>query len=239
MVHPLSPNLEKDKKEWVEETSFGKWFLTTDIWYKYVLKETILNLRDLIDGQFKTQGKLLEVGCGEGRSFSLLESVFQPASIVAVDIDMSLLERAEQTAQACSVPVEVFQASAKSMDFPENTFDIIFCHQLLHHIAFQEEALTEFKRVLKPGGKLLVSESCRDFLNVWWVKYFFRHPKMRQKNAQEYKALVKKMGFEFQESDVLETTPWWSKRDLGVLEKYHLQFWKSSVSEISIVATKP
>ena len=239
MVSSLSPNPEQDRREWVEETSFGKWFLTTNVWYRYVLEETILNIRNLIDNRFEKGGRLLEIGCGEGRSFELLDSVFQPDTIVAVDIDKTMLQKAEVAARKCNANVEICQGSAKRLNLPDNSFDLIFCHQLIHHIQFQEDALLEFKRLLKPGGKLLLSESCRPFLNVWWVKYFFRHPKMKQKDAQGYKNLVRQAGYEFDDSDVLETTPWWSKRDLGFFARHNIQFWKSSVSEISIVATKP
>ena len=239
MVSSISPNPEQDKQEWVEETSFGKWFLTTNIWYRYVLEDTIQNIRDLLQGKFEKNGRLLEIGCGEGRSLELLDSTFHPHTIVAVDIDKSVLQKAQMIAKKCNANVEVCEGSAKHLNLPDNSFDLIFCHQLIHHIQFQEEALREFKRLLKPGGKLLLSESCRPFLNVWWVKYFFRHPKMEQKDAQGYKDLVRQAGYEFEDVDVLETTPWWSKRDLGFFARYKIQFWKSAISEISIVATKP
>lgn len=239
MLPTLSPNPEQDKKEWVPETSFGKWFLSTNTWYRYVLKEAIQNLRAMLGSNCPENSQLLEVGCGQGTSIPLLDKYFKPESIHAVDIDSVALEQAFKEAEYCQCKVAVFEGSAKNLSLPGNSFDLIFCHQLLHHIAFQEAALQEFMRLLKPGGKLLISESCKPFLQVWWVRYFFRHPKIKQKTASGYIDLVRDAGFVFEDNDILQTTPWWSKRDFGILEKLGLQFWTSKVAEISIVASKP
>ena len=239
MISSLSPDPQQDNKEWVQETKFGKWFLTTNMWYKHVLAETITNLGILLADDCPRNGKLLEVGCGQGKSFKLLEQTFQPKEIYAVDIDKDLLKEAQIAKQECECNIKIYHGSAKKLNLPDDSFDIIFCHQLLHHITFQEQALQEFKRLLKPGGKLLVSESCQKFLDIWWVRIFFRHPKMQQKTAEEYKDLIIENGFFLKESDTLETTPWWSKNDLGIFAKYGLQFWTTPTSEIALVASKP
>jgi hypothetical protein len=62
---------------------------------------------------------------------------------------------------------------------------------------------------------------------------------MEQKTAEGYIELTREAGYSFTEKDILETTPWWSLRDLGLLQKFGLQFWQSKTAEISIVATKP
>jgi len=235
---PPSHN-QADENQWIPETRFGKWFLSTNIWFQYVLEETIANLKNLLGNRTVENARILDVGCGQGQSFALLEKYFKPGSILAVDVDREILKTAEEAGQACQCDVDVEYASARRLNLPDNSMDVVFCHQLIHHITFREEALLEFYRVLKPGGLLLLSESCKPFLNVYWVRWFFRHPEMEQKTAEGYIDLVRKAGFSFSQDDILETTPWWSRRDFGLLEKLGLQWQLLKTTEISIVSTKP
>jgi ubiquinone/menaquinone biosynthesis C-methylase UbiE len=96
---------------------------------------------------------------------------------------------------------------------------MIFCHQLLHHATDQTGALQRFYRLLMPGGVVMVGESCRPFVRSLPVRLLFKHPVEAQKSAAEFIGLVKSMGFEVGEHDVKISTPWWSRRDLGLLEK--------------------
>ncbi|MCF6324770.1 MAG: class I SAM-dependent methyltransferase [Gammaproteobacteria bacterium] len=234
-----STNSNQFKDQWVPETRFGKWFLSTEWWSVFVLKEAIADLHQLAGKRLPANPVLLDVGCGQGASFPLLEQYFAPQSICAVDVDPALLKVAELSGENCRCEVGVHLGSVKKLDIPDDTFDMIFCHQLIHHISFRELAMAEIYRVLKPGGLLLLSESCQHFLHVYWVAWLFRHPKMEQKTAEGYIDLVKDAGFELTGSDVLESTPWWSKRDFGLLRKWGLPSSEPKTTEISLVAIKP
>ncbi|VAW90092.1 hypothetical protein MNBD_GAMMA17-1628 [hydrothermal vent metagenome] len=228
------------KDQWVPETRLGKWFLSTEWWSVFVLNEAISDLHQLARERLPEERPvLLDIGCGQGASFPLLEQYFSPQSICGVDVDPALLKLAELSGENCCCEVDIHRDSAKKLDLPDNTFDMVFCHQLIHHITFREEAMEEIYRVLKPGGLLLLSESCQHFLRVYWVEWLFRHPKMEQKTAEGYIELVNGAGFEMTENDVHETAPWWSKRDFGLLKKAGLPSSKSVTTEISLVATKP
>jgi len=228
-----------DRQQWVPETRFGKWFLGTKAWYQFVLEEAFSNLHKLVGIRCPKGAKILDVGCGEGQSFSLIDKYFEPSLIKGVDIDPELLIKAKQVGDRVRCDVEVDCGSVQQMDIPDNTFDIVSCHQLIHHVTFREEALKELYRILKPGGLLLLGESCQPFLQIYWVRWLFRHPKMEQKTAVGYIDLVREAGFSFEEKDILETIPWWSRRDLGIFKKIGLELWRSETAEIFIVATKP
>lgn len=238
MKSPLA-STENDSDDWVLETRFGKWFQGTEIWNEYVLEDAFAIVRELVGERCKPGSRMLDIGCGQGSSLPMLDKHFEPESINAIDIDPDLLKVARLAGNECRCDVSVQRGSAMQLDFPDNTFDFVCCHQLLHHLADREAALLEFYRVLKPGGMLLLSESCLPFLKVYWVRWLFRHPKMEQKTAEGYIELTRDAGYFFTEKDILETTPWWSLRDLGLLKKLGLQFWQSKTAEISIVATKP
>lgn len=126
------------------------------------------------------------------------------------------------------------------LSLPGESVDMIFCHQLLHHTADQDGALRQFYRLLVPGGVALIGESCRPFIRSLPVRLLFRHPMVVQKTASQYIELVQSVGFEVGEGDLKASTPWWSRRDLGLAEKLGISGKQSpDITEVLIVARKP
>jgi SAM-dependent methyltransferase len=223
--------------DWVPETAFGKWFLGTDMWFHKVLAQAIADLKQLAGTNAPDPfNYLMDVGCGQGRAFSLLQQTFSPKQIVGVDIDPHMLERAAQSARQCGCPVELKRSSVTRLDLPDASIDVIFCHQLIHHVANQEGALRELHRVLAPGGMLLLAESCEAFIKAWQVRWFFRHPRGVQKPAEGYLDLVRAAGFVFGDADVHTSTPWWSLPDFGFTRKLGLVRKPPVATELLVVA---
>jgi SAM-dependent methyltransferase len=225
--------------DWVPETAFGKWFLSTRVWFRYVLTEAIVDLKALAGNRGSGAQQLVDVGCGQGLAFGLLSEYFQPKNIIGVDIDSRLLAQAEQHRPQWRCNVQLLNCSVKQLDIPDASVDTVFCHQLLHHVADQEGVLRELYRILVPGGTLLLSESCRIFIESWTVRAFFRHPMRVQKSAQDYLHLLHSMGFEFSASDVRESAPWWSLRDFGIARRLGWLRKAPETTELLVVATKP
>ncbi len=98
------------------------------------------------------QGKLLlDLGCGAGEN-----SVYfarKGARCVAADYSPGMVDVALKLAAANGVKIEGCTANAMALDFPDNTFDLVYASNLLHHIPDPKLALKEMHRVLKPGGK--------------------------------------------------------------------------------------
>ena len=94
---------------------------------------------------------LLDLGCGAGENsvyFALLG-----ARCVATDYSPGMVEVALKLAEINGVQIEGRTVNAMDIDFPDNTFDIVYASNLLHHILYPEITLKEMHRVLKPGGK--------------------------------------------------------------------------------------
>ncbi|MCY7273856.1 MAG: class I SAM-dependent methyltransferase [Phormidesmis sp. CAN_BIN44] len=105
-------------------------------------------LRQLSDVKDKY---LLDLGCGAGENsvyFALLG-----AQCVATDYSPGMVEVALKLAETNGVQIEGRTVNAMDIDFPDNTFDIVYASNLLHHIPHPEITLKEMHRVLKPGGK--------------------------------------------------------------------------------------
>lgn len=184
--------------------------------------------------------RLLDAGCGVGLAFPVLEQYFQPRIVVGVDIDCELVDVAITATRKCKCDVVLEAASITEVDYPDQSFEIIFCHQLLHHMTDQEGALRQFYRLLAPGGVLLIGESCRAFIQSLRVRSLFRHPMDAQRSADEYVELVRASGFGVDEKHVKTATPWWSLWDLGLRERLGVAGMESpEPTEVLIVAKKP
>jgi len=108
-------------------------------------------LRDL--GCLGQGATCLEVGCGVGIFTEKLAET--GAELTAIDISPDLVERARRRVSDTRVRVEVMNAEATT--FGGDTFDSIVGSSILHHLNV-EVALKEFWRILRPEGRLVVSE---------------------------------------------------------------------------------
>jgi ubiquinone/menaquinone biosynthesis C-methylase UbiE len=98
--------------------------------------------------------RALEVGAGTGYFTLNLLQQGVVGRAVATDISPGMLERLEGTAQELGIEVETRQADAEALPFPDASFDLVLGHAVLHHLPGLDRALSEFHRVLAPGGRL-------------------------------------------------------------------------------------
>lgn len=206
------------RSPFVEETRFGNWFLKSGTWKIHVLRRALDDLQRLLPGGRTHYAQVLDVGCGFGHSFGELARRFTPEQIVGLDADPALPGRASQEARACASPVRLHAANAARMGLPDDSFDLVFCHQTFHHIVEQEEALAEFFRVLKPGGVLLFAESTRRYIHSLPIRLLFRHPMHVQRTAEQYVEMIRASGFELPPGRISLPYLWWSRPDIGFLE---------------------
>lgn len=209
---------------YIEETRIGFHFLRTHTWQHHVLRVAINDLKRLIGEPLPQGGTLLDVGCGQGKSFRLLRDAFQPARLLGLDADPHSLSLAQAEAEREDIAVELHSADCAQILLPDHSIDIVFCHQTFHHLVEQERALAEFWRVLKPGGLLLFAESTKAYIDTWVIRWFFRHPMEVQKSAEEYLEMLRWQGFEFEPRNVSFPYLWWSRsKDFGLLERWGLK----------------
>jgi ubiquinone/menaquinone biosynthesis C-methylase UbiE len=102
------------------------------------------------------QGPVLEVGVGSGLNLPL----YGPAvtRVVGLDPSPELLRLASRRAADALVPVSLTRASAERLPFANAVFDTIVMTWTLCSIPNPIAALTEMRRVLRPGGQLLFVE---------------------------------------------------------------------------------
>lgn len=104
---------------------------------------------------------VLEVGCGSGVYTRLMASRLQgEGRAVGVDVQPGLVEAATRHAQAegWGQLIEYLVGDALALPFPDASFDLVFCNSLLWLLPDPARALSEMRRVLRPGGRALAAE---------------------------------------------------------------------------------
>jgi SAM-dependent methyltransferase len=230
-------------RHFVPETRLGFWFLGTHTWESRVIRVALDDLTRLIPaGKRPVRPVVLDVGCGQGKSFRHLQELFAPQRMIGIDFEQACIDRALEQAKKDDVAVQVQRGDVAALALEDASIDVVFCHQTFHHLTRQREALAEFHRVLKPGGLLLFAESTRAYIESWIIRLLFRHPMEVQKSADEYMAMVREAGFRFGPENVSTPYFWWSRSDLGTFEFWGFPVPKQGEREetlINLVATKP
>ena len=97
--------------------------------------------------------RLLDVGCGPGTISVGLANAIDPGELRGIDIEESQVTMARQAAEDGGHRNARFQtASATSLPFEDDSFDVAHFHAVLMHVPDTGSVLRETLRVLKPGG---------------------------------------------------------------------------------------
>lgn len=95
--------------------------------------------------------KVIDLGCGEGNFLRLVEKSFRNVKTYGIDVEPEVLELKK------FLRAEIKIADIRENGFPNNFFDMAFCLDVLEHFKDLEKPVREIKRILKPGGLLVVS----------------------------------------------------------------------------------
>lgn len=136
-------------------------------WRRYV-GETLEQTLRCLEGPAPTRA--LDVGCGTGEFLRHVRNRYPEVELVGVDPAAGMLEAACR--KLGSDPRVRFQcASVEALPFHDGEFDWVTCVSVLHCVRDACAALGEMARVLRPGGRLVVVDWCRE---TWWSRGFNR-----------------------------------------------------------------
>jgi ubiquinone/menaquinone biosynthesis C-methylase UbiE len=98
---------------------------------------------------------VLEIGCGRGAMASYLAAL-DPSELVAADFSTAALEAAAPKLSTYDY-VSVVEADIQEMPFDSGRFDVAVSCETIEHVPSPQRAVCELTRVLKPGGKLILT----------------------------------------------------------------------------------
>lgn len=156
---------------WGEHIHLG-YYTKEEMEKGYKKKDFIQAKYDFVDEMMKLGGiskfedsnaKVLDVGCGVGGTSRYLAKNLGPnAEVTGITLSPNQVKRAGELAIEQGVPNANFRVmNALEMEFPDNSFDIVWACESGEHMPDKEAYINEMMRVLKPGGKFVMATWCQ------------------------------------------------------------------------------
>lgn len=108
----------------------------------------------------QASGRVLEIGAGNGLNFALYDPA-RVEHVTATEPDSAMLEYARQRTAGARVPVELVRTPVENLPFADESFDSVVVTLVFCSVNDPQRGLSEVRRVLKPGGTLLMVEHVR------------------------------------------------------------------------------
>ena len=118
-----------------------------------------------------------------------------------------MLAKAEIRAQDIGREMDLQEADALNLPFDDSSFDTVVCTYAMCSISDEKRAIAEMKRILRPGGRLILVDHVRSTVTpLYWLQWIYEFVPSRTKGEHMTRrpALhVIAAGFEIEESDRL------------------------------------
>jgi SAM-dependent methyltransferase len=111
------------------------------------------------------KGHVLDVGCGPGWFWKSVAGRWQPQHLTLADISPAMLEAAQARLRE-EFDLSTQQADVTALPFADNSFDDVLAMHMLYHADDPAKALREIARVLRPGGRAILTTVGDDDLAV-------------------------------------------------------------------------
>jgi len=137
---------------------------------------------------------ILDVGCGTGNLLSLISSKYK-VQLYGIDLSPNMLEIARNKLDGNA---DLRVGDSENLPFENESFDIVTCTDSFHHYPHPENVLEEIKRVIKPKGRILISDPYaptpfRQLVNIYM--HFSKSGDVKIYSEAEIRKLLENIGF--------------------------------------------
>ncbi|MFB0611556.1 class I SAM-dependent methyltransferase [Aurantiacibacter poecillastricola] len=162
------------------------------------------------------QGAVFELGCGGGFNQQHYDTL-AVTSYAGIDPNGRLLEAARKRARDRGWEVDIREGRGEDLPFPDSAFDTIVCTYTLCSVDDPARVLSEMRRVLKPGGRILFLEHGKapDSGPARWqqrIEPVWKHIAGNCRLTREVSGTIRKAGFEIEPigQGYFEKAPKWA-----------------------------
>lgn len=161
------------------------------IWHKGKLK----NILNQIDNQ---PSQILDIGCASGWFLSQIAVNYPLAECTGIDVYKDAIDYGKK----CYKSLKLILSDAHSLPFPDNSFDVVICSEVLEHVSYPEKVMKEIKRVLKKEGTAIIEMDSGHFIFriIWylWTRSkgnVWKDAHLQSYNTKKLEKLIKDNGF--------------------------------------------
>lgn len=154
---------------------------------------------------------LLDIACGTGLFGAMLRAARPRLRITGVDLSPEMLERARERF-AGDENARFVVGSAERLPFADATFDVIACNNAFHLVQDGRAAMREFRRVLQPGGRVIIVDWCRNAPQMAAMVALFRltdRQARRLHGVESLTDLMQSQGFTITHCERFRVRPMW------------------------------
>lgn len=168
-----------------------------------LLRENTLQFANLQPGE-----KVLDIGCGTGLLSIMAKSkVGEKGTIIGIDASKEMVEYASNRAKEQQISVQFETGIMQALQFEANSFDVVFCSLVLHHIPkpLRLKGIQECFRILKPNGRLILLEFKPPQKRIQRFLWFFIVGHMIFEKSEQFIIFLQNGGFS---NILIEKTDW-------------------------------
>lgn len=127
-------------------------------WARYLRASTAATVARL---PIRAGERVLDVGCGTGYLLARLRERCPEAELLGLDLTPAMLDRA---ADRLGGRMRLLCGSGDALPLPDGSLDAVVSANAFHFFDRPDAALAEMGRVLRPGGRLVITDWCDDYL---------------------------------------------------------------------------
>lgn len=113
--------------------------------------------------------RVLDIGCGTGLFAARVREALPKARVCGVDLVAGMLARGRERWRKLAGHASPVQGDSERLPFASGAFDVVTCANSFHHYPRQDRAVAEMRRVLRPGGCLMLIDGYRDAPYGWFI----------------------------------------------------------------------